>query len=610
MCLIGGQVSLPLQPDVQAALGVDQDRYYAGISNLRITACDSDTEISSLNGPATSYGPGKSGFIFTYHAPVANMEFLGPGRVEIDHLALYARGASSKAILFDSAATMNIHDNIFSGNGAVEKVRGPVSYSHGIQLGGTGWPYCYLYNNSRFGGYGTVIDDNLFEGLRSAVDLYSAANGVVITRNNILNGGDLKSDTSSKGAPFVIDGKGNADPKACYIQNMCLQGTRNDSTKTCSCTSAISNGIDGGNNGNIIANNLIQAEAYRYDFYLDHTGNNTFIANNSYDETSEHLAMFDLSAGTVGNNIITTGIYYQNFLSYPIKPFIRTYLYGAKEHASYRGVNYYTYAKPPIGTPPTNPAYWRVMSGRGPFECSDAVTACTSGSICPDGSHCNDGSRRPVVHNGTQSWNGKQTIIDMFPDPPKWDEGTGGFPPCDATQRGQHHFEFAPSGLPDLEQVCAKNADNSFSWKPTLPQHLGPELYRVTPYSDGHWHLDSTMSAATDGSGNSTVTISSPDAPSRGYIVNLGSNVKKGHSYNVTYTVNSAKSGIVSLAVGGSATSWRSATGTYSEVIVAKRDDGVLYIQAGVKHSNPEAAEGFEGVLSSKISVKEALPGL
>lgn len=116
----------------------------------------------------------------------------GYGRLELDHLTLKSGGTDDFLFFYATNTTVYLHDLQFSGHSAnsgascvqdaIQARANPGNLSD-ITTGAADAP---------FQGYGTVIERNGFNRIRSAVRLCAAANGVVVRDNTVDNlcGGD------------------------------------------------------------------------------------------------------------------------------------------------------------------------------------------------------------------------------------------------------------------------------------------------------------------------------------------------------------------------------------------------------------------------------------
>jgi hypothetical protein len=119
-----------------------------------------------------------------------------------------------------------------------------------------------------FQGYGTVIEQNLFQGIRSCVRAQTFCNGVVIRDNVVWSGcgGDANHGAFHIVGPVGVD----ADV------------------------------------GGLISGNLLEIPNYVYPFYLDGAVHFSFIGNNCYDDNANTLAIFRCVNNT-GFNLILCG---------------------------------------------------------------------------------------------------------------------------------------------------------------------------------------------------------------------------------------------------------------------------------------------------------------
>ncbi len=112
---------------------------------------------------------------------VAKIDCRGVGRLEIDHLSLVSGGTDDYPFFQTTNTTVHIHDNYVSGHSANSGIScvQDVFILGGTNLSdiGTG------ASDAPFGGYGTVIERNGFNRIRTGVQCRSAANAIIIGPN-------------------------------------------------------------------------------------------------------------------------------------------------------------------------------------------------------------------------------------------------------------------------------------------------------------------------------------------------------------------------------------------------------------------------------------------
>jgi hypothetical protein len=188
------------------------------------------------------------------------------GNVEIDHITFENTSLSNTApILYDTLATVSIHDNYFLGAG-----NGSNSNQDAIWLGGTESTPDNTYQ-SCFTGFGTNIWGNRFQGVQRAIRMGPDANTVFFHENSIYS----NSGTAlSGGAAIELVGTSTA-----------------------------------GVVGNVIVDNYIEAGNYVYPVKITSYGTGNWITGTTfYDPSSETVAFFRINDSTSAYNYISSSV--------------------------------------------------------------------------------------------------------------------------------------------------------------------------------------------------------------------------------------------------------------------------------------------------------------
>ena len=192
-------------------------------------------------------GGGASSWNLTY-SKGPKISTTGFGVLELDHLTLEDTVDGTQPFIYTTNTRLLIHDNTLNG-----KYTG---FQDIIILGGPSY-------GSGFGGYGTVIWDNVFGHVNACVRMQATVNGVVFRDNHISYGKGV--------APIVSTGV-SASP----------------------------------NHGAMISGNLVETDGYQYMFQGSYTTHFTFIGNNLYDPTSGiFLASYRFETTSTQNYVYT-----------------------------------------------------------------------------------------------------------------------------------------------------------------------------------------------------------------------------------------------------------------------------------------------------------------
>jgi hypothetical protein len=187
----------------------------------------------------------------------------GKGFIEVDHLAYTngLTGLSSTIPFFQTTNTVSyVHDNTILGP---MDTAGTTSIQEGIVLGGTTTNFDGTAT-SAFQGYGTTIERNHFNRVRTGVHGRTYANGLIIQNNIWWN--ECGSADPLRGA-IVFDG-----------------------------TPVVDSGAQ-------ILGNLIETYAYPASITMIESLNFTFIGNNFYDPSATTAEYINFDATSCGSNI-------------------------------------------------------------------------------------------------------------------------------------------------------------------------------------------------------------------------------------------------------------------------------------------------------------------
>lgn len=195
---------------------------------------------------------------------VAKIDTRGLGLLEIDRLTLHCGTTTATPIIQTTNTTLHIHDCAFE-----TLQRGQTQTVDAIVLGGS-QPQAGNSSSDGFQGYGTVIRENFFQGIRRAVWGRTWANAVVIENNCVWN----TSGSVSGGACIEFNGNtGGSNPIEYAV-------------------------------GNVIAGNLIEINNYTHGIALANATENTVAHNNFYDPGAPTQAAVILSTEAIYNMVI------------------------------------------------------------------------------------------------------------------------------------------------------------------------------------------------------------------------------------------------------------------------------------------------------------------
>jgi hypothetical protein len=192
----------------------------------------------------------------------AKIDTRGVGALTLEHVTFQDTTDGTTDFIHTTNTVLRISCCEFYG----KNVNGAPSQD-AIILGGTSTNIDGSFQ-AAFQGYGTVIEQNLFQGIRSCVRGQTYCNGVVVRDNVVWSGcgGDAQHGA------FHIVGPVNVDADV----------------------------------GGLFSGNLIEIPNYVYPFYLDGAVRFTFVGNNCYDDNVNTLAVFRCVNNT-GFNLILCG---------------------------------------------------------------------------------------------------------------------------------------------------------------------------------------------------------------------------------------------------------------------------------------------------------------
>lgn len=188
----------------------------------------------------------------------------GLGVLEITGVTFRDGAGTSTPFLYTTNTTLLVHGNSFVGSKS-----GTLCDQDAIVLGGTteveggsGW-------NDGFQGYGTVIRENYFNGIRRAVYGRTFANGVVVRDNTIWSG----------------SGSNLAGGAAIEFDNPAVGATQSAS-------------------GNFISGNLLEVGSYPYGIKFGRAAQNLAIGNGMFDNTGTTLAAVRYESTALANWVV------------------------------------------------------------------------------------------------------------------------------------------------------------------------------------------------------------------------------------------------------------------------------------------------------------------
>lgn len=195
----------------------------------------------------------------------AKIDTRGLGLLEITGLTLHCTTSSSTPVIQTTNTTLHVYRCAFE-----TTKRGTRCDVDAIVLGGT-QPQAGNAATDGFQGYGSVIRENYFQGIRRAVYGRTWCNGNVIDSNTVW---------STAGTDLADGG--------------CIELNGNPAAVTPNQHAV----------GNVISNNLIEITNYPYAIKLDNAAENTIAHNNIYDKTSVSQAAVRLERDAVYNMVI------------------------------------------------------------------------------------------------------------------------------------------------------------------------------------------------------------------------------------------------------------------------------------------------------------------
>lgn len=189
----------------------------------------------------------------------------GNGLLYLDHLIFKDTAGTTTPWIYDTNTTIMVRDNAFVGTKSGVNCDQDAIVLGGTQQveGGTGW-------DDGFQGYGTIIERNLFAGVRRCVLSRVYANGNRIRNNNVMTscGSNLAG-----GAAFEFDG----NPNGGAGQKLA---------------------------GGSISENLIETNGYAYGIKARNTVGLSILSNDGYDAASPTVAMVLLEDTAVECNVV------------------------------------------------------------------------------------------------------------------------------------------------------------------------------------------------------------------------------------------------------------------------------------------------------------------
>lgn len=146
------------------------------------------------------------------------------------------------------------------------------------------------------------------------------------------------------------------------------------------------------------------------------------------------------------------------------------------------------------------------------------------------------------------------------------------YPTCGATYRGAHYLFKAGTGIQDVEKVCVKNADDSYSWKFAGYPNLGANIV-----TNGTFDADTGWTKGTGWSIGSGVARKTPGSSGDLYKVITGVAQYKTYEISFDATVNA---GSVRFSMGGNTGTYLTASGSWKRIITIQGTDYNAYISA------------------------------
>lgn len=151
----------------------------------------------------------------------------------------------------------------------------------------------------------------------------------------------------------------------------------------------------------------------------------------------------------------------------------------------------------------------------------------------------------------------------------KYYGGSGIFTTCNANTRGNHYFFTGGTGKEDIEKVCSKNIDESYSWKPIFYSYSEAEKVANPSFdTDSNWTKGTGW---TIGSGVATKTAGTQSD----LYQNVG--LSQYNTYQISYTLT-VSTGSARVSAGGVTGAYKSASGTYTTIVSTTNTDANLYV--------------------------------
>jgi len=200
----------------------------------------------------------------TYSGTYGKFVTSGLGLIEMEGLTLVDNSGSSTPFVYTTNTTLHIHDCGFVGS----KI-GTACNQDATILGGDTQVEGFGGLNDGFQGYGTVIKDNYYSGIRRIVYGRTFANATVIKANTV----------------WTTCGSNLVDGAAIEFDNVAVGATQY-------CT------------GNVITENLIELPNYSYGIRMGRAASNTISHNNMFDATANTKGGVYLAPGATQNIVI------------------------------------------------------------------------------------------------------------------------------------------------------------------------------------------------------------------------------------------------------------------------------------------------------------------
>lgn len=247
LCKVTGQITLPntgastpLQPPI------------------RITSFGNGNTGTSAGGSGNN-PPAFAGLDLTNNSATAKIDTRGAGTLEIDHILLKDSASDCAAFIFTTNTILKIHDATFIGTAS-----GTSACNDGIIFGGTSTTINGA-STSPFQGYGTVVDNNIFQKIQRVEFFQTYANGIQTVNNTVWNSCGSATHGTFEMAPLG----GNSDT------------------------------------GNFFAGNLIEITNYEYAFWFNGGAvGNVMVGNNLFDWSATNVAGYRFETSATNNLVI------------------------------------------------------------------------------------------------------------------------------------------------------------------------------------------------------------------------------------------------------------------------------------------------------------------